>query len=145
GGREWSTYPDLCKLQIERRMIPGEEKSDIENEIQEILDNISRKDPQFEGEFNIIFMRGPMQVSSQERICQLLKRCTEKITDNSPGFVGRPYWLDSEIIWKKGVPVVAFGPKGGGAHSATEFVDIESVIITTQILEQVIIQFCGQK
>jgi acetylornithine deacetylase len=145
GGRELSTYPDYCKLRLERRLIPGEERSDVESEIQGILNSISETDPQFKGEFNISFIRGPMQVSLQERICQILSECTEKITGNNPKFVGKPYWLDSEIIWKKGVPVVAFGPSGGGAHSAIEYIDIESVNITTQILEQTIIQFCGSK
>jgi acetylornithine deacetylase len=145
GGREPSTYPDYCRLQVERRLIPSEKRSDVESEIQRILNSISETDPQFKGEFNISFIRGAMQVSPQEDICQILGECTEKITGKKPRFVGRPYWLDSEIIWKKGVPVVAFGPKGVGAHAAIEYIDIESVNITTQILEQTIIQLCGSK
>lgn len=145
GGRELSTYPDHCKLQIERRLIPGEGRNDVEREIQGIINSLSRTDPQFKGEFKITFMRGPMQVSPQEKICQILYENVKKITGASPQFVGRPYWLDSEIIWNKGVPVAAFGPKGGGAHSAVEYIELESVDVTTQILERTIIHFCGQK
>ena len=145
GGREPSTYPDHCKLQVERRLIPGENKKDVENEMQGILDSISKTNPQFKGKFNIIFMRGPMQVSPQERICQILGESIEEVTGKSSRFVGRPYWLDSEIIWRKGVPVAAFGPKGGGAHSAVEYIELESVDIVTHVLEQTIIKFCGQR
>jgi acetylornithine deacetylase len=144
GGREPSTYPDHCKLQVERRLIPGEKRKDVEIEIQRIIDSISKTNPQFKGKFNITFMRGPMQISPQEKICQILSENIEKITGTSPKFVGRPYWLDSEIIWKKGVPVAAFGPRGGGAHSAIEYIELDSVDIVTKVLEQTIIQFCGQ-
>ena len=37
GGRELSTYPDHCLLQLERRTIPGETKESISEEIQSII------------------------------------------------------------------------------------------------------------
>jgi acetylornithine deacetylase len=143
GGRELSTYPDLCKLQVERRMIPGENQRDIDAEIKSILSGISATDPQFEGKHSITLIRGPMEVSPEEEICRLLHGCTLDVTGKEPEFIGISGWMDTEIIWRKGTPAVAFGPRGSGSHSAVEFVELDSVIDAAEILEMVAMKFCG--
>ncbi|UCD45196.1 MAG: ArgE/DapE family deacylase, partial [Candidatus Bathyarchaeota archaeon] len=66
GGRELSTYPDSCKLQVERRLIPGEKLGDVEDELRELLSSISDIDPKFDASSEITFFRGPMEVSPKE-------------------------------------------------------------------------------
>ena len=143
GGRELSTYPDYCKLQVERRMIPGEEHSDVEAEMKSLIASISAADPKFEGSHRITFARGPMEISPEEEICQILQRSTFDITGSEPEFVGGSGWLDTEIIWKSGIPSVAFGPRGAGSHSAVEYVEIDSVVDTARILELAAVRFLG--
>ncbi|TRO58607.1 ArgE/DapE family deacylase [Candidatus Bathyarchaeota archaeon] len=143
GGRELSTYPDACKLQVERRLIPGETKEDIDKEFELLLSSIRKIDNDFDGDFEIIFFRGPMEVSSDEEICRILSDYAMSITGVKPNFIGKPYWLDTQIISEYGVPVVAFGPKGYGLHSAVEYVEINSVLQCTVILEGLIKKYCG--
>jgi acetylornithine deacetylase len=142
GGHELSTYPDYCKLQVERRMIPGEELRDVDAEIKSILTSLSENDPKFDGSYHITFYRGPMEVSPDEKICQVLYQNIMEITGNKPQFVGDAAWMDSEIIWKKGIPTVNFGPRGIGSHAAMEYVELESVLDAARILERTIVQFC---
>ena len=52
-------------------------------------------------------------------------------------------WLDTQIIWERGTPAVAFGPTGSGAHAAVEYVEVDSVISAARILERAIHRFCG--
>lgn len=145
GGRELSTYPDYCKLQVERRMIPGEESSDVDTEMKAIITSLSEADPKFDGSYRITFFRGPMEVSPEEKICQILHRSIVEVIGNKPQFIGSAGWLDSEIIWKRGIPVVAFGPRGKGSHAAVEYVELDSVIDAARILERVIDRFCGSE
>jgi len=145
GGLELSTYPDYCKLQVERRLIPGEDSSTVDVEMKTILTSLSEADPKFDGSYQITFVRGPMEVSPEEKICQILHRNILEATGNKPQFIGSAGWLDSEIIWKRGIPVVAFGPQGIGSHAAVEYVELDSVIAAANILERVIIQFCGSE
>jgi acetylornithine deacetylase len=144
GGLGLSTYPDYCKLQVERRLIPGETPTDVDAEMNSIITRLSDDDFQFNGIYNITFTRGPMEIRPDERICQVLYSAISDVKGSSPDFVGMSGWLDSEIIWKKGVPVVIFGPRGRGAHAAVEYVELDSVVDTAQILEKVIIRFCNQ-
>jgi len=143
GGRELSTYPDHCKLQVERRMIPGEEPEDVDAEMKSLIASISAEDPKFEGSHRITFIRGPMEVSPKEEISQILYRSTVDVTGSAPQFVGEGGWLDTEIIWRRGTPAVAFGPRGAGSHSAVEFVELDSVVEAAKILELAAVRFCG--
>jgi len=51
--------------------------------------------------------------------------------------------LDTEVIWKQGIPAVAFGPRGEGSHAAVEYVELASVIDVSEILKLTTIRFCG--
>jgi acetylornithine deacetylase len=143
GGRELSTYPDRCRLQVERRLIPGETREDVDAEMRGLLASIREEDPKFDAMYEITFFRGPMEVSPDEKICIVLRRCSREIRGVEPGFVGGTGWLDTQIIWEHGTPVVAFGPCGSGAHAAVEHVEIDSVIDNAKILERAILTLCG--
>lgn len=143
GGRELSTYPDCCRLQVERRLIPGETRDGVEDDMRGLLSSIHDLDPKFEGSHEITFFRGPMEVSPEEEVCRLLSECAAEVTGKEPRFVGGSGWLDTQVIWEQGTPAVAFGPSGSGAHSAVEYVEVDSVIKTARILERVIRRYCG--
>jgi acetylornithine deacetylase len=143
GGRELSTYPDHCRLQVERRLIPGETRTDVEEELDTLLKSIGEIDPKFDGDFEITFFRGPLEVATDEDICKTLIKCSEEVRGEKPNFVGGSGWMDTQIIAQKNTPAVAFGPLGSGAHAAIEYVDIDSVIDTARVLEKVIQQFCN--
>ena len=143
GGRELSTYPDSCKLKVERRLIPGETKDDVEAEMDGLLSSIGDIDPKFEGDFDITFYRGPLEISTDAEICKSLVECSQEVRGETPHFVGGSGWMDTQIIAEKGVPAVAFGPVGSGAHAAVEYVEVDSVIDTARVLERVVRRFCG--
>jgi acetylornithine deacetylase len=50
--------------------------------------------------------------------------------------------MDSALLTEAGIPTIIFGPKGAGAHAAVEYVDFDSVVKTTEILINTIINFC---
>lgn len=143
GGRELSTYPDHCKLQVERRMIPGEEPGDVDAEMKALLASLSEADPKFKGSYRITFVRGPMEVSPHDEICRILRRSTLEVTGTEPSFIGGSGWMDTEIIWKRGTPAVAFGPHGAGSHAAVEYVELDSVVDAARVFELAAVRFCG--
>jgi acetylornithine deacetylase len=51
--------------------------------------------------------------------------------------------MDTQVIAKTGAPAVAFGPVGSGAHAAVEYVEVDSVVDTAKVLENVVHRFCG--
>ena len=145
GGLELSTYPDKCLLSIERRTIPGEERKDVEQEMEALLRGIADKDPHFKASYEITFYRGPMDVPESADICQTIATCSKEAIGLTPGFIGGSGWMDTQIMWEKGIPAVAYGPSGDGAHAAVEWVDLDSIVDAAKVQELVICRFCGEK
>ncbi|MCW4048651.1 MAG: ArgE/DapE family deacylase [Candidatus Bathyarchaeota archaeon] len=143
GGSELSTYPAECKLQIERRTIPGETREDVNEEMTQMIQALREGDPKFKGEHKITFYRGAMEISPDEEICQVIKEGSENLLNYTPIYVGGTGWMDTEIIWNKGIPAVAYGPNGFGAHSKEEWVDLQSVHDIARVQEHVMRTFCG--
>ncbi len=143
GGLELSTYPDKCILRIERRLIPGEDKKKVEEEIESLLMKVADTDPKFSASYEITFYRSPMDVPEKEELCQTIVACSKEAIQVTPIFVGGSGWLDTQIIWEKGIPAVSYGPAGDGAHSAVEWVDLKTVMDAAKVQELVIRRFCG--
>ena len=63
-GRELSSYPERCSLQIERRTLPGEESGVGLQEVRGILDRLRRADADFEGEATLVFSRAAYELDA---------------------------------------------------------------------------------
>lgn len=143
GGTGLSTYAASCKLQIERRTIPGETQAGAMAEIQALLDGLRRDDPTFEARINCIFARDPFEVSPDAGIVRALAASTRSVLGAEARMVGDTPWMDSALLAAAGVETVVFGPTGAGAHAAVEWVDVESVIRCAEVLADTAVAYCG--
>src|SRR3954468_19438016 len=62
GGVELSSYPARCVVGIERRTLPGETGSDIERELERLLDVCRAADPQLHAKQRTLLVREPFEV-----------------------------------------------------------------------------------
>ena len=62
GGRELSSYPDRCRLQMERRTVPGEAPDAAAAEVEAILTALRRDDATFVASAHVPFSRPPYQL-----------------------------------------------------------------------------------
>lgn len=141
GGLGLSTYPDYCKIEIERRTLPDEDDKIVENELQKILDKIKLEDDTFDAKLNIIFSRAGLEVPEEEPIVQIVSQARINLLSKH-GFAGESFWMDAALLSEAGIPTVVIGPNGEGAHAAIEYVEIKSVVEIAEILEDVIINYC---
>ncbi|MGD2184621.1 MAG: ArgE/DapE family deacylase [Desulfobacterales bacterium] len=142
GGTELSTYPNYCKIQLERRNLPGEDRRLVTEEIQGLLQKIQRQDDQFKADYNVFFFRPAFEISPDQPIVQTVSRAYASTLNKPPKFEGMWAWLDSAILAQAGIPTVIFGPRGDGAHAVVEYADVASVMTTTNILIRSTIDFC---
>ena len=143
GGTELSTYPDACRLQIERRTIPGESAETVERQLREFLDSAAANDPTFRAELRMGLVREPFGVAEEEPIVQILRRQARTTLGREPAFTGAGGWMDSSLLAAAGIPTVVFGPAGNGAHADEEWVDLASAEHCRQILLATVAEFCG--
>ncbi len=144
GGTELSTYPDYCKIELERRNLPDEDRQAVTAEIRDLLQNIQRQDDQFKADFDVFFFRPAFEISPDQPIVQTVSRACQSIRHQAPKYEGMWAWLDSAILAQAGIPTVIFGPSGDGAHAAVEYVDVDSVITTAEVLVRSIMNFCKE-
>ena len=60
----------------------------------------------------------------------------------APAHIGQTFWTDAALFAEAGMDAVLLGPKGGGPHSAVEWVDLQSAVDLAQILTETAVRFC---
>jgi acetylornithine deacetylase len=127
GGRELSSYPDHCRLRMERRTVPGESGESALEEVRGILKALKAEDPDFEAAATLDFARPPYEVSSSHALPQALLAAAAA-AGCAATTIGMSFWTDAAVLAGAGVPSVLFGPGGAGLHSLEEYVNVGDVI-----------------
>jgi acetylornithine deacetylase len=131
GGQEYSSYPASCRLQGERRTLPGERRADVEAELRGLLDGV-------DGTISFPFGRDAMEVSADEEIVRTVQAAT-----GSGDVAGAPFWTDAGLLVEAGIPAVLYGPTGEGAHAAVEWVEVASLERCRDVYVAVASAFCA--
>lgn len=127
GGRELSSYPDRCVLQIERRTIPGEAPGVAAREVEAILERLVARDGEFRGASRAMFARGPYEIASAHPLPTALRDLARQ-SGAASEIIGMSFWTDAAVLGAAGIPSVLFGPTGAGLHGLEEWVDLQSVL-----------------
>ncbi len=143
GGEGLSTYPPSCELSFEWRTLPGEKGSDVLAALESLLADLRREDPALDASIEIIFERSGYEIDRNTDVVRALGHALEYREGAAAEYIGLSPWFDAALLAGAGIPTAIFGPCGGGAHSATEYVDVPSVLRCANVLAEVIIDFCG--
>lgn len=141
GGRELSSYPDRCLLQIERRTIPGEPEGAAAREVDAILQRLAHEDAEFRGAGRAMFGRAPYEISPSHELPTRLQACARQHGAASD-IIGMSFWTDAAILGGAGIPSVLFGPTGAGLHGLEEWVDVQSVLTCRDALVALAQEWC---
>jgi acetylornithine deacetylase len=134
GGTELSTYPDRCVVRLERRTLPGETVAFVEKQLREAAPDAT---------VTSTFAREPLETPPASPIVELLTRKAAEVLGDSPELIGVPFWTDAALFAAAGIPTVVFGPGGEGAHAEVEWVDLNDVELTFEILLATVTEFCA--
>lgn len=143
GGTGWSTYAARCVLRIERRTIPGETEADAVAQVQSIVDALAAGDATFRAVVRPVLSRPAWEARPDSAITAVVAGAAEGVLGRAPVRTGAPYWMDTSLLGAAGIDAVVIGPAGEGAHAAVEWVDLESVRQTAEILVRSATAFCG--
>jgi acetylornithine deacetylase len=53
------------------------------------------------------------------------------------------YWTDAAVLAGAGIPTVVFGPRGGGLHGTSEYVELASVETCETVLTDLVRRLTG--
>jgi len=134
GGSGLSTYAARSVVRIERRTIPGETEAGAVSEIEALLAALRREDPSLQISLRTFFSRDSFEIGPLAGIVQTLDAAARTVLPAPPAHMGDTPWMDSALTAGAGIETVVFGPHGTGAHAAEEWVDVESVVQTANVL-----------
>jgi acetylornithine deacetylase len=142
GGSGLSTYAASCRLQIERRTIPGECAESVIEEIGSILHRQMARDPGFEAELNVVLVREPFEVAPDAPIVRALTEASTAVLGRTPAYVGQTPWMDAALLAAAGTETVVMGATGAGAHAKEEWVELASVHQLARCLAEAALRYC---
>lgn len=142
GGTGLSTYAASSRVRIERRTIPGETEASAVREIDALLDRLRQTDPSLRISRRTFFSRDSFEIGAEAGIVQTLDTAARSVLPEPPLHVGDTPWMDSALTAAAGIETVVFGPHGTGAHAAEEWVDVESVVTTANVLVETARAWC---
>jgi len=143
GGRELSTYPDSCTLQMERRTITGEAERCAFGEVEKILQDLRKEDPEFRASAKFLFHRPPYETPVEHPLPSLIETAVTH-QGRKPERGGMTFWTDAAVLGHAGIPSVVFGPGGAGLHSISEYVLADDVLACRDALIELAQDFCVQ-
>jgi acetylornithine deacetylase len=138
GGAGLSTYAPECRLQIERRTLPGETAEAVKGEIEAVVRSAGE-----EASVTAFFDRPPLTCDPKAKIVAAVRDAAAAVTGHEPAEAGVAYWMDAAIFAAAGIPTVNYGPGGAGAHEAVEWVDVPSAVTCARVLVESARRFCG--
>jgi len=142
GGQELSSYPAECRLQLERRTLPGESDAEIEAELRGLLEGLAARDAEFRASCRRIAARAPYEIAPDAPIAAATAEAIRRVRGGVE-FCGMPFWTDTALLGEAGIPGVVFGPEGGGMHGREEYVELGTVGTCAEVLRQLILARCG--
>ena len=123
GGTQTNIVPDYCEIEVDRRIVPGENHEEILERLRERLSV----------EVDLVGVCPPLYTDPQHPFIRALGRET----------IGAPWFCDAAIFAQHGIPAIAFGPGDvAQAHTANEFVELSDVFEATRVVESFLLSSC---
>ena len=136
GGISVNTVPDRCTIEIDRRLLPGEEPASAQREV---IDFIARAlgDPHSAALVEhepLLIQNAGLSDSGNRELAEQLSVATQLVI-NRANRIGVPFGTDAAAYSRASVPTVVFGPGSiEQAHTADEWISLEQVRQASEIL-----------
>lgn len=128
GGTQVNIVPDHCAIEIDRRLLPGEEAGDVLRHYTTLLDDLRSAIPELSYTMEPpTILAPPVETPADIPLVQgAVEVLREMGLDPDP--IGVPFTCDASALSAHGVPCVIFGPGSiDQAHTPEEFVECAQV------------------
>jgi succinyl-diaminopimelate desuccinylase len=136
GGIAPNVVADQCTIDLDRRFMPGENPSQVVEDLQELLRELSVQDPELVCSMSNTRISDSFETEGSDRFSLTLIEAAAAVTGQNAGPVGFLPGADARFF--KLIPsasVVIFGPGSyEAAHSSAEYVPIDELRQAEEIL-----------
>ncbi|MCZ2073574.1 MAG: M20 family metallopeptidase [Bryobacteraceae bacterium] len=138
GGTQVNIVPDECSIEIDRRLLPGEEPRATVEHFREVVKAVPGVDARVDAP---MLEDLPLDTRIDEKIVLAASAALADL-GLSPAPAGVPYGSDASKLAAAGVPSVVFGPGSiDQAHAAVEYVDLSEVEQASEFYRRIMLVF----
>jgi len=136
GGVQWNMVAGQCKIEMDRRLIPGETREMAMQELQSLLDEYGRTvEPLHYKLFSTGKVASNINTSPDEPFVQVAIETLNDISTEKRALTGYQQTSDGRWFADDGIPIIIFGPGDPAVgHAADEYVEINQLIEATRFL-----------
>jgi acetylornithine deacetylase len=106
GGTVSCAVPETCTIEVDRRLIPGEDAASVQAELEAVFAGLGLSP---KPKISLQVEARPLETSPDERIVTALQRAVT-YEDLAGGYRGWPAVSDAHLLANCGIPTVLFGP-----------------------------------
>ncbi|MCS7044827.1 MAG: M20 family metallopeptidase [Gemmataceae bacterium] len=137
GGSSVNTVPDFCRIEIDRRIIPGERPEDAPRQLIEYLRSVGIDEPL--DVFPLWLSAPALSPIGSEELVQRVGAAIDAVR-GSHRVHPVPYGTDASTIALAGIPAVVFGPGDiAQAHTRDEWLPLDELDAACDILYRLVI------
>jgi len=130
GGIQWSIVPERCKVEMDRRLLPGESRDQAMEEIRQALDEYNEQVEELDYE---LFSSGDVapniNTPPDDPFVTAAQEALRNLCGESRPLAGYVQTSDGRWFAGDNIPIILFGPGDPAlAHAADEFVEVMQVL-----------------
>ena len=147
GGIQWSIVAEQCKVEMDRRLLPGETREMAVEELRQYLDEFSRTVEPLKYE---LFSQGEVAANintpATDPFVITANQALTDLTGAERPLTGYAQTSDGRWFARDGIPIILFGPSDPAvAHATNEFVSIDQLVEAASFLTLLVFRMIGGK
>jgi succinyl-diaminopimelate desuccinylase len=143
GGEIYNQYPQAAWLEGTRRWLPGTEPSAVERDFRARLANLAA-DTGAAVDCEWMFIRDSFALDPADPLVAAFQGCYQATSGGTPLPTGpKPFVDDGNSFYANArVPSITHGPRAGGQHTISEWVEIDDLVRLAWLYAAVALEYC---
>ena len=133
GGVGPSMVPDRCDAYVDIRLVPDVSAETVDAAVRAVIDAVMARRPGLRVEYRVDVSAPPTIIPTDAPVVVALREAATQILGRAPTLTVSGPANESYLLNGYGIPTCVFGPEGGGAHAADEYVDIDSIFAVAEV------------
>jgi acetylornithine deacetylase len=142
GGVQVNVVPHECVIEVDRRLLPGENADAVLAHYRNLLDGLQAQHPTLRVEMEPPMLADEALATPADAPVAQLARMVLKEMGRDDQLCGVPFGSDASKLSRQGIPSIVFGPGSiDDAHGAVEYVNIADVQAAVDFYREFILRF----
>ena len=147
---DWvSTVAGFAEMACRISFIPGESMAETKQTVEQLIIDVANADDWLKDHPPEIEWFGwqaePWYQDPEDPFIKTVLSCFESVLDQKMEICGATTGLDNRFSSYFAFPSICFGPNGANYHSFDEYVDLDSLILTTKAVALGTVEWCSAK